>query len=52
MSGANDITPATKPIYDDRIDGKYDEKDGIAVAPAELAFDHHLDVSEQAQVKT
>lgn len=51
MSGPQDITPAAKPIYDEGIDGKYEEKDDIMVAPAVLGFDEHLDASEQAHVK-
>jgi hypothetical protein len=51
MTGAQDITPAAKPIYDDKIDGKEDEKEDITVAPAELSFGHHLDSSEEAHVK-
>lgn len=46
-----DITPVAKPIYDDKIDGKEDEKEDITVAPAELSFGHHLDSSEEAHVK-
>lgn len=46
-----DITPVAKPIYDDKIDGKDDEKEDITVAPAELSFGHHMDSSEEAHIK-
>lgn len=50
MSGNNDITPASKPIYDPKIDDKQDEKD-ITVTPAVLGFDQHMDGTEQAHAK-
>lgn len=50
MSGNQDITPAARPIYDDKIDSKMDEKDA-EVTPAVLGFDGHIDASEQAQMK-
>lgn len=48
--GNEDITPASKPIYDPKIDDKQDEKD-ITVTPAVLGFDHHMDVDEQVHLK-
>lgn len=50
-----DISPAARPIYDDQIDGKDDEKadeKDITVAPAELTFgEHHLDATEQSHIR-
>jgi hypothetical protein len=50
-----DISPAARPIYDDKIDGKddekYDERD-VTVAPAELTFgENHLDATEQSHIR-
>lgn len=50
MSGNQEITPASRPIYDPKVDDKEDEKD-ITVAPTVLGFDQHMDVSEQTHVK-
>jgi hypothetical protein len=47
---SNDITPAARPIYDDKIDDKYDDKD-VTVAPAELSFGHHVDVTEESHIR-
>lgn len=48
MSGNNDITPAGRPVYDERIDEKYDEKD-MQIQPADTV--HQLDSAEEAHVK-
>lgn len=51
---SHDISPAARPIYDDKIDDKYDEKDDkdITVAPAELTFgENHLDATEQSHIR-
>lgn len=50
MSRNQEITPVSKPIYDDKIDDKTDEKD-MTITPAVLGFDQHMDVNEQAHVK-
>jgi hypothetical protein len=50
MSGKEEITSASKPIYDPKIDDKEDEKD-IVVTPAVLGFDQHMDINEQTHVK-
>jgi nitrous oxide reductase len=50
-----EISPAARPIYDDKIDGKDDEKadeKDIMVTPAELTFgDNHLDTTEQSHIR-
>jgi len=46
--GAQDITSAPRPIYDEQIDSK-DEKDMISAEP--LGFGHHVDVVEATHIK-
>jgi hypothetical protein len=52
---SHEISPAARPIYDDQIDDKYDEKADdrdVTVAPAELTFgENHLDATEQSHIR-
>jgi hypothetical protein len=49
---SHDIAPAARPIYDDKIDDKSDEKD-ITVAPAELGFGdgHMFNATEESHIR-
>lgn len=49
---SHDITPAARPIYDDKIDDKTDEKD-VTVAPAELGFSdgHEFSAAEESHIR-
>jgi hypothetical protein len=48
MSGAQEISPASRPVYSTADSEKYDEKD-MQISPVDAV--HRLDAVEESQVK-
>lgn len=50
MSGANDISPASRPVYRETLSTeKYDDEKDMQISPVDAV--HHLDAVEESHIK-